>query len=55
MSKEILVPCETVEIRVSKAFLERIRLNPHYSLYSGIEDFIIDAMRYRIEQLEKVP
>lgn len=55
MNKEILVPCETIKVKVPKAFSKRIRIHPRFKYYSGMEEFIIDAMRHYIEQFEKNP
>jgi len=53
MGTEILVPCETIKVKVPKAFLKRIRLHPQFKYYVDMEEFTIDALRHSIEQLEK--
>lgn len=47
---------ETVEVIVKfpKAFIDSIHTQKWYKLYRGIEDFIADAVRYRVQDLNKI-
>lgn len=47
---------ETVKVIVKfpKAFIDSIHAQKWYKLYRGIEDFIEDAVRYRVLDLNKI-
>lgn len=45
---------KTVEVTLPIAMTDYIRTRKWFKLYNDLEDFIIDAIRHRMEDLKKV-